>query len=87
LDHEKLAEIQQSLPEEMIVFFERIVSMLQDSLSFALSGVFMTAAIIMIFAVFLTLFLKEIPLRSSSDALPDTQQNQHNKEKLTKQPV
>jgi EmrB/QacA subfamily drug resistance transporter len=87
LDHEKLAEIQQSLPKEMIVFFERIVSMLQDSLSFALSGVFMTAAIIMIFAVFLTLFLKEIPLRSSSDALPDTQQNQHNKEKLTKQPV
>jgi EmrB/QacA subfamily drug resistance transporter len=87
LDHEKLAEIQRSLPEEMIVFFEKIVSMLQDSLSFALSGVFMTAAIIMILAVFLTFFLKEIPLRSSSDALPDPKQNQHKNEKLSKQPV
>ncbi|MFC0272142.1 MDR family MFS transporter [Metabacillus herbersteinensis] len=67
LDHTKLEQIKQSLPPEMVELFEKMVVMLQDSLSFALSGVFLTATFIMIVAVVLTFFLREIPLRSAYD--------------------
>ncbi|WP_226670115.1 MDR family MFS transporter [Metabacillus litoralis] len=88
LDHEKLAEIQQSLPDSMVSFFGKMINMLQDSLSFALSGVFMTATLVMIVAVGLTFFLKEIPLRSSSDPVQVPAKEETKKEvKLTKQPV
>lgn len=87
LDHEKLTEIQQSLPESMTTFFGKIINLLQDSLSFALSGVFMTATLIMIVAVLLTFFLKEIPLRSSSDPVKELEKTETKQVKLTKQPV
>lgn len=87
LDHEKLTEIQQSLPESMTTFFGKIINLLQDSLSFALSGVFMTATLIMIIAVVLTFFLKEIPLRSSSDPVIEPEKYKAKNVKLTKQPV
>ncbi|TXC89761.1 MFS transporter [Metabacillus litoralis] len=87
LDHEKLTEIQQSLPESMTTFFGKIINLLQDSLSFALSGVFMTATLIMIVAVLLTFFLKEIPLRSSSDPVKELEKTDTKQVKLTKQPV
>ncbi|MBM7604264.1 EmrB/QacA subfamily drug resistance transporter [Metabacillus crassostreae] len=87
LDHEKLTEIQESLPESMTTFFGEIINLLQDSLSFALSGVFMTATLIMVVAVLLTFFLKEIPLRSSSDPVNEPDKTETKQVKLTKQPV
>ncbi|MFV2050122.1 MFS transporter [Metabacillus litoralis] len=87
LDHEKLSQIQQSMPAEMVSLFEKFVTMLQDSLSFALSGVFMTATIVMIAAVALTFFLKEIPLRSSSAQNTEQQKEVQAKQSFTKQPV
>ncbi|MEC2077936.1 MDR family MFS transporter [Metabacillus fastidiosus] len=67
LDHEKLNMIHNSLPEQIAPLFKEMVALLQGALSFALSGVFMTAAFIMVAAVVLTLFLKEIPLRSAQE--------------------
>lgn len=87
LDHEKLSQIQQSMPAELASLFEKFVTMLQDSLSFALSGVFMTATIVMIAAVVLTFFLKEIPLRSSSAQNTEQQKEVQAKQSFTKQPV
>jgi len=42
-----------------------IVDMLRDALSYAVTGVFFTGGVVMAGAFVLTLFLKEIPLRSA----------------------
>ncbi|RDI42315.1 MDR family MFS transporter [Falsibacillus pallidus] len=65
LDHEKLHQAQQSLPPEMQTMFAKMIGLLQDSMTFALSGVFTIAAFVMIAAIILAMFLKEIPLRGS----------------------
>ncbi|MDQ0220231.1 DHA2 family efflux MFS transporter permease subunit [Peribacillus cavernae] len=65
LDHEKLNQLRTSLPAEVLPLFEKVIHNLQDALSYALSGVFLLVTFIMLLAVFLTFFLKEIPLRSA----------------------
>ncbi|MGG3800515.1 MDR family MFS transporter [Metabacillus fastidiosus] len=86
LDHEKLNMIHNSLPEQIAPLFKEMVTLLQGALSFALSGVFMTAAFIMVAAVVLTLFLKEIPLRSAQEPKKEEEINK-DKKALTKQTV
>ncbi|MED4400422.1 MDR family MFS transporter [Metabacillus fastidiosus] len=86
LDHEKLNMIHNSLPEQIAPLFKEMVTLLQGALSFALSGVFMTAAFIMVAAVVLTLFLKEIPLRSAQEPKKEEEINK-DKQALTKQTV
>ncbi len=68
LDHTKLHAIQGKLPAEMQDYFSSMVHTLQSALSSALSGVFFLAACVVIFAMFLALFLKEIPLRGTYNA-------------------
>lgn len=67
LDHEKLVGLKNTLPKEAIPFFENVIHQLQDSLSYALSGVFIFVTMTMAVAILLTFFIKEIPLRSAKD--------------------
>jgi EmrB/QacA subfamily drug resistance transporter len=65
LDPKKLDTIHQSLPAQMQDMFVQLIASLRDAMSFALSGVFSMGAIMMALAIFFTIFLKEIPLRTS----------------------
>jgi hypothetical protein len=56
-----------SLPPESIMFLKKVLGILRESLSHALSGVFLTGAVVIALALVLTtFFLKEIPLRTSN---------------------
>lgn len=65
MDPERLSQIQQQIPPQFQEAFSAVVRMLQDSLSYALTGVYFTAALIIIVGVVLTFFIKEVPLRTS----------------------
>jgi EmrB/QacA subfamily drug resistance transporter len=65
VDPSQLEQIRQSLPAPMQDMFTKLVDMLREALAYSLSGVFLTGSIIVVAAVVLTFFLKEIPLRTS----------------------
>ncbi|MFD3446234.1 MDR family MFS transporter [Microbacteriaceae bacterium 4G12] len=65
LDPNKLNQIQSSLPPQMQELFTKVVENLRDAMSYGLSGVFFTGMIIMAIAFFVTVFLKELPLRTT----------------------
>jgi EmrB/QacA subfamily drug resistance transporter len=65
LDQPKLKALQNSLPAEVHDTFEGMISMLRSVLDDTLSTVFYIGAALLIVALILTLFLKEIPLRTS----------------------
>lgn len=67
MDPEKLEQIQAGLPAEMQSFFLQLVDMLREALSYSLSGVFLSGAIVIGIAFILTFFLKEIPLRGKRE--------------------
>ncbi|RAV18978.1 MDR family MFS transporter [Paenibacillus contaminans] len=64
LDSEKLSAIRNSLPAQYQTIFTGLLDRLREALSYSLSGVFLTGAIVVAAAIVLTFFLKEIPLRS-----------------------
>lgn len=64
MDPDKLAAIRTALPKDFQGMFEKMLGMLRDAFGYSLSGVFLFASFLMLFAVLVTLFLKEIPLRS-----------------------
>jgi len=64
LDSEKLSAIRNSLPAQYHTIFTGLLDRLREALSYSLSGVFLTGAIVVAAAIVLTFFLKEIPLRS-----------------------
>lgn len=66
MDHEQLAQIQQSLPERVQDVYIQLIGHLREGLSYALNGVFLTGASVMVLAFILTLFLKELKLRTSN---------------------
>jgi len=66
LDQPKLAAIQAGLPAEQHRLFDQMVGMLRDALSHSLAQVFLTGTFVMIAALALAFFLKEIPLRTSN---------------------
>lgn len=66
LDQPKLAAIQAGLPAEQHGLFDQMVGMLRDALSHSLAQVFLTGIFVMIAALALAFFLKEIPLRTSN---------------------
>jgi EmrB/QacA subfamily drug resistance transporter len=68
LDHEKLNQMKNMLPKEAIPYFENMIHLLREALTYALSSVFLFVTFTMLLAVFLTFFLKEIPLRSAADS-------------------
>ena len=66
LDQPKLEQIQQSLPEALKTLFTQMIDMLRDALSSSLSTVFLSGAALLVVALMLAFFLKEIPLRMTS---------------------
>lgn len=66
MDHEQLAQMQQSLPDQAQEVFIQLVGELREALGYALNGVFLTGAGVMLVAFALTLFLKEMKLRTSN---------------------
>jgi EmrB/QacA subfamily drug resistance transporter len=65
MDPARLARIQTDLPASFQPTFEQLVALLRDSLSHALTGVYLVSAFIVLTGFALTFFLKEIPLRQS----------------------
>ncbi|MGG4144346.1 MDR family MFS transporter [Paenibacillus algorifonticola] len=64
----ELEKLHQSLPADLQPLFTKMVDMLREALASSLSTVFLTGALILVGAVILTFFLKEIPLRTSNTA-------------------
>lgn len=66
MNHDKLAEIEKTMPKETLAVFTKIIDHMQHALSTALSHVFLTGSIVLVFAIIITFFLKEIPLRTKN---------------------
>lgn len=66
MDPEKLMQIQTAFPAELHEVFNKIIIMLREALSYALSGVFLAGGFVIVVALLLTFLLKEIPLRTSN---------------------
>ncbi|MBA4532008.1 MDR family MFS transporter [Brevibacillus halotolerans] len=67
LDLQRLDQIEKSLPPVLHELFNHVIANLRDALQYALAGVFLTSAWLLVFALLLTFFLREIPLRSEGD--------------------
>lgn len=63
-----LEALHQSLPAELQPLFTKTIEMLRDALASSLSTVFLAGTLVLVAAVVLTLFLKEIPLRTTNQA-------------------
>lgn len=66
LDQPKLEQVQQSLPDALQPVFNQVVELLRDALSSSLTTVFLSGAALLVVALVLVLFLREIPLRTSN---------------------
>jgi hypothetical protein len=73
MDIDKLDTMRASLPEQMQGFFDSFVATIREALSYSLTGVFLFSAIMVAVAVVFTLFLKEIPLRTTNEEPEDEQ--------------
>ena len=73
LDQPKLAQLQASLPEQAQQLFTSMLDMLREALSASLTTVFLSGAALLAVAFVLTLFLREIPLRTSNK-MPGTEE-------------
>ncbi|USG66615.1 MFS transporter [Brevibacillus ruminantium] len=70
LDQPKIEAALQSLPPDSKAVFMAMLDMVRESMSYAITTTFLTGAIVAAFAVLITLFLKEIPLRSGKTMAP-----------------
>ncbi|WP_010493066.1 MDR family MFS transporter [Paenibacillus elgii] len=66
LDQPKLAQIQATLPPELQTVFGQMIDSFREALSYSLANVFLAGAALLVVALVLTFFLKEIPLRTGS---------------------
>lgn len=64
LDQPKIEAALQSLPPESQALFTKMLDMIREALSYAITSTFLAGAIVAGAAVIIALFLKEIPLRS-----------------------
>ncbi|GGD77588.1 MDR family MFS transporter [Paenibacillus nasutitermitis] len=71
LNQPLLKEMQSTLPEQIQGLFSQMVQLLRTVLSDTLSTVFLFGAGLVAVGLVLTFFLREIPLRTSNDAVPD----------------
>ncbi|MBS4201321.1 MFS transporter [Bacillus sp. FJAT-49732] len=66
LDHPKLEQMKQTLPPDIQPVVTQLVDTLREALSSSLTTVFLAGAAVTLVAFILTLFLREIPLRTSN---------------------
>ena len=74
MDTEKLESIRSELPAEAAPFFEQFIQILKEALNTSLTTVFTVSAGIIGLAFIVTLFLKEIPLRTTNNDEEENQQ-------------
>ncbi|SFE67146.1 drug resistance transporter, EmrB/QacA subfamily [Paenibacillus algorifonticola] len=91
----ELEKLHQSLPADLQPLFTKMVEMLREALASSLSTVFLAGTLILVGAVILTFFLKEIPLRTtnaapqpaSPEVAPETDASTKLRGKLVGQPT
>jgi len=66
LDHAKLDQIKADLPDQIQPMFVKMIDMLKDALSHSLTTVFLSGGALLVVALLLVFFLREIPLRTSN---------------------
>jgi hypothetical protein len=66
LDQPKLEQLQQTLPADIQPVVAGMIETLRDSLSDALTTVFLSGDALVLIAFLLVFFLREIPLRTSN---------------------
>lgn len=81
-----LEQLHTKLPEEAQPLFTHMIEMLRSVLGETLSTVFIIGAVLIGVGLILTIFLKEIPLRSSNEKQPN-QADEQNADKLKKATV
>ncbi len=78
LNKPQLEQLQAGLPEQLQAVVTKLIDMLKDALSSALTTVFLSGTALLVIAFILVLFMKEIPLRSSQSSpegsKPETEQ-------------
>ena len=67
MDANNLALIRSQLPAEASGFFDQLIEILKEALNYSLTGVFLFGVGIVLVAFVVTLFLKEIPLRTKNE--------------------
>ncbi|TCS95879.1 MDR family MFS transporter [Hazenella coriacea] len=67
LDQPKIEAALKSLPPESQALFLKMLDMIREALSYAITTTFLAGAVVAGISVLIALFLKEIPLRSSKD--------------------
>ena len=67
METEKFSSIQEGLPTDIQHVLEQFMLILKESFSYSLSGVFLIGATLMVISVILTLFLRELPLKTSNE--------------------
>lgn len=65
MDQPKIEAVLQSLPPDAQAMFTKILEIVREALSYAITSTFLAGAIVSGIAVIIAFFLKEIPLRSS----------------------
>jgi len=66
LDQPKLEQLRQTLPQDVQPLIEKMIDTLRDALSSSLTTVFLSGTALVVVALILVLFLREIPLRTSN---------------------
>ncbi|MBS4204447.1 MDR family MFS transporter [Lederbergia citrea] len=66
LDQPKLEQLKQTLPAELQPVVTQMIDTLREALSASLTTVFLAGAFLLVVALVLTFFLREIPLRTSN---------------------
>jgi EmrB/QacA subfamily drug resistance transporter len=78
----ELKAVRAALPDDTLAFFNQMIDTLRSALSDTVSEIFYIGAALLVIAFVLTLFLKEIPLRTSENITPE--QPSIDEEKLKK---
>jgi len=75
LDQPKLAQLQETLPKDVQPVITQMIDTLRGALSSSLTTVFLSGAALVVVALVLVLFLREIPLRTSNKMPNEGAQN------------
>lgn len=76
MDTKQLEGIRSELPAEMTSFFDQFIQVLKNALNTSLTTVFLVSAGIIAIAFVTTLFLKEIPLRTTNNDEDDEKEKE-----------
>jgi hypothetical protein len=81
LNQPAMKAVQETMPEDVHSIFVQMIDMLRSALGDTISAIFYIGAGLLIIAFVLTLFLKEIPLRTSENKAPEHDNVKENRRK------